>query len=315
MKPLPSHAVELLHALIDDEPMSTSAFAHEHGCDQQQIAQSVATLEADGCVIERQPHQLLLREAGLGVWRDYLQYYLQQRVGSPRSVSVYRSTSSTQDSVKQAGDTPLLVVADEQTLGRGRLGRQWIAPRGSAAMFSFNLPLDNTQHTHDALGLITAVAVAQAIESVSGTTVGIKWPNDILHNGRKLAGILIESRDNTAIIGIGINVTLTDAQRSTLPTDVRNRITTLNDLGPPVHRLHLIAQCMQQIHQCLKQPLAQHVETWRTRNVLFNQRVTLTSDGQQLTGTVMDIDAADGLILRRDSGELVHLHAATSTLQ
>src|SRR5207244_4946287 len=105
------------------------------------------------------------------------------------------STPSTQD-VARGLPVGSVVVADQQTSGRGRLGRRWEAPPGSGLLASFVLPV------HPLASLAAGVAAARAC----GDSVRLKWPNDLLVDGRKLAGILVEVASERALVGVGINL-------------------------------------------------------------------------------------------------------------
>jgi BirA family biotin operon repressor/biotin-[acetyl-CoA-carboxylase] ligase len=119
------------------------------------------------------------------------------------------SCPSTQDMIKADEDAEGTVVAtDEQTAGRGRLGRRWDAPAGKAILCSVLLRPPGERHFPE-LSLVTAVAVADAAERALGLSAQIKWPNDVLVNRKKVAGILAEARGPAVVVGIGINVNQT----------------------------------------------------------------------------------------------------------
>lgn len=113
----------------------------------------------------------------------------------------------------------MLVAAEYQSSGRGRLGRTWTTPARSALLMSALLrPTDVPSHRWPWLGLLVPLAVASAVRQVGEIPAQVKWPNDVLVDDRKLAGILLERVDGpAAVVGIGLNVTLKAAER---PTDV-----------------------------------------------------------------------------------------------
>jgi BirA family biotin operon repressor/biotin-[acetyl-CoA-carboxylase] ligase len=248
----------------------------------------------------------------LSDWADYLEAQL----GEARRVEVYRTTASTQDLAKARAAQPLLIVADHQTAGRGRLGRSWDAPAGSAALFSLTHRLDPRRGTLDRVAFLSALGVARAIERLArGLRVGIKWPNDLVIQGRKLAGILVETVGSHAVIGVGINVALWREEVSAMPGELRDRVTSLALLGHPLSRVTLIAEAVKQIDACLAAAdVTPLVAEWRDRSVLSHQRLTLRNAGQEITGSVVDLDPEAGLIVRRDSGELITLPAGTTTV-
>jgi BirA family transcriptional regulator, biotin operon repressor / biotin---[acetyl-CoA-carboxylase] ligase len=129
--------------------------------------------------------------------------------GMWRSIEVVTRTGSTNaDLLARAGEPEgLVLVAEEQTAGRGRLGRTWVAPPYSALTFSVLLrPSWIPPGRLGWLPLLAGVSVATAVRGVAGVNAVLKWPNDVLVGGRKLAGILAEVSGDTAVIGIGLNV-------------------------------------------------------------------------------------------------------------
>jgi BirA family transcriptional regulator, biotin operon repressor / biotin---[acetyl-CoA-carboxylase] ligase len=124
-------------------------------------------------------------------------------LGSPR-LDV-ESCESTQLLVDTSLPEGALVVADHQTAGRGRLGRSWEAPAGTALLFSVLLKPPPERRIPE-LSLVAGVSVADALERTLGLSVQIKWPNDVMLRRRKVAGCLAEARDGAVVLGIGVNV-------------------------------------------------------------------------------------------------------------
>ena len=153
-------------------------------------------------------------------------------------VDVVTSTNDVARERAEAGaDEGLAVIARAQTAGRGRRGRAWVSPPGSALYLSVILrppwPADQAPW----LGVLAGIATARAAESLlpKGAPVSIKWPNDVLVDGRKLAGVLVEPRSargriEFAVAGIGLNVA---QQESDWPEELRLRAVSLRQLGAP----------------------------------------------------------------------------------
>ena len=232
---------------------------------------------------------------------------------------------------------PLLVVCDSQTAGRGRLGRRWHADSGT---LTFSLLCEATRLgvTCDkiaSLALLVGVSVAEAIDSsIPPHSARIKWPNDVLVAGRKVAGILIEnipavgigtvaqpappanppsesqSAFNTAasttrfVVGIGVNVA-TDF--GGVPEEVRLRAGSLAQLaGRPIEPAHLLSEILQRIHENSKDlacdGLAPLIKAVRSRCCLTGQRVRLSHGGQVFTGKCCGLSPSGELLLELDSG-------------
>lgn len=257
----------------------------------------------------------------LSDWSDHLEQVL-RNTAVPRRVLVYRQTASTQDIARAHAAQRVVVFADEQSAGRGRLGRRWQAPAGTAILMSLTHPIDEARgESSDRITFVTAVALAESLERWVARRLEIKWPNDIVAEGAKLAGILVETvqlagGQRVAIIGIGINVAQSAEDLARYPQELRRRITSLSMLGARADRRDVAADAVERIDALLASgDTARLLDAWRTRNLMSEQRVTLVSEGRTITGTVVDLDPTDGLIVRRDSGEIVHLPAATTTVR
>ena len=125
------------------------------------------------------------------------------------------SCGSTQELLDADLPEGAVALCDEQTQGRGRLGRSWTAPPGTAILFSLLLR-PPTDRVVSELSLVGGTAVAEAIEGGVGLAVQVKWPNDVMLNRRKVAGILAEASEGIVVVGIGVNV---NQERADLPED------------------------------------------------------------------------------------------------
>lgn len=249
-------------------------------------------------------------QTNLAQWQDELEASLPRVNDQPLIVRVYQETRSTQDIAKTFAPQPALIVADQQTAGRGRLGRSWLSSPGSSVLMSITYPINANRQSHDWLSMLTGVAVAEAVQFlVPRATVRLKWPNDVMVSGKKLAGILIETASNSAVIGIGMNV-LT-AQH--IDPNVAARATTLESLGRTIDRLAVVQVVTQKLLNMLA---ASHDTGLLTACDLATLGHTQTFEqaGQRITGEVLDLDPDHGLIVRRDTGEIITLPAATTSV-
>jgi BirA family biotin operon repressor/biotin-[acetyl-CoA-carboxylase] ligase len=193
------------------------------------------------------------------------------------------STPSTQDAAR--GLPPgTVVVADHQSAGRGRLGRRWEAPPGTALLASFVLPW------RELAPLAAGVAAALAC----GEQVRLKWPNDLILDGRKLGGILVESGGQTCVVGIGINLRWAPPGGACLQAD-RDRL--LEDLAEELERWFAASD-----------PAV--LDAWRQRSDTLGRRVRVELPNRILEGWAETV-AQDGSLIvagrRIAAGDVVHL--------
>jgi BirA family transcriptional regulator, biotin operon repressor / biotin---[acetyl-CoA-carboxylase] ligase len=138
-----------------------------------------------------------------------------------------------------------VAVAEEQTAGRGRLGRPWHAPARTSILVSINLRPDVEVPRLPELSVVAGLAAAEAIERETGLQPEVRFPNDLLIRGRKVAGILAEVRDDRVVLGIGINANLSEDE---LPTDVDTPATSLSiESGTPIDRAELLTTLLERL--------------------------------------------------------------------
>lgn len=223
------------------------------------------------------------------------------RLGNPLIYfSALPSTNSHAAGLARAGATEgTLVTTDDQTAGRGRIGRPWKALPGQ--MLALSLVLRPTFPPHF-LVMAAALAVAEAIERVAGPQAGIKWPNDVLVGERKVCGILIEVSDGVAILGIGLNVNGSFAP----DPDLSARAITLEQAaGHPVSREALLEELLRRLdflYESLQTGGGEAQRTirdrWRARLSMLGQPATVRQEGSVLTGLAEDVTSDGALLLR-----------------
>lgn len=210
-----------------------------------------------------------------------------------------------------------IVVADEQTAGRGRLQRQWLSPPGSGIALSIILR-PSLAHLRR-LTMVASLAAVHAIQEVTGLEARIKWPNDVLLRGRKVCGILIDSdlqgeKVEAAIIGLGLNVNLEPAS---FP-EIADTATSLSaELGREVSRLEVLRSLLVQVEKYYKALLSGeslHKE-WKGRLDTLGKWVRVLASGHTEEGEASSVDADGSLILRRADGTLVTIISGDVTLR
>lgn len=157
------------------------------------------------------------------------------------------STPSTQ--LLLAADAPegALVTAEEQTEGRGRLGRRWLAPRGTSLLCSLQLRPEVRGERLPELTGVAARAVAETVAAVAAVEPELKFPNDVLVGGRKLAGVLAEAREGRVVLGIGINVNVAGVD---LPREVDTPATSvLVETGREADRAELLVELLERLER------------------------------------------------------------------
>jgi BirA family biotin operon repressor/biotin-[acetyl-CoA-carboxylase] ligase len=197
-----------------------------------------------------------------------------------------------------------VAVCEEQTAGRGRLGRQWVAPRGTAVLAS-TLLRPRVGRPFGELSLVAGLAVAECVETALARPAQVKWPNDVLVDGRKVAGVLAEARDEAVRLGIGLNV---NQSAEELPASLRPPAGSLRGVDGEVRaRAALLADLLVRLEL--------HYDAWcasgldgilgrlRPRDFLVGRRVAV--DGVE--GTADGIDGTGALVLETVAGRrLVH---------
>ncbi len=289
------------------------------------VQEAVAILQQRRCLIERTPSGIRLVSTGLPCWRDILEEDVRvsgRRAG--RRVMVFLRTGSTNDVAWQCAvsgeNDGLLVVADEQTAGRGRLGRTWVAKAEQSILCSLIL-LNMPAGSIDELTLRSGLAAARAIESAlaaAGFTVRleIKWPNDILFEGRKVAGILVERRGAHVVVGIGVNVA---QAMGDFPADISAQATSLYQMtGSLVDRLRVVTELLRELEGHIAGSIlaaaSEWLAEWKSRCAMLGSRVTVRMNDRVLAGLVLDIDPLQGLLIRDDMNAMHFLSAQVTTL-
>jgi BirA family biotin operon repressor/biotin-[acetyl-CoA-carboxylase] ligase len=226
-------------------------------------------------------------------------------LGTPRHH--YRRTDSTNQRLRDLAhhDAPhgTLVTADEQTAGRGRQGRTWTAPPGKALLLSLLI-----RHPTRLLPLAAGVAVAETAEACGRPKAHLKWPNDVLIENRKVAGILVEGRPQQqwAILGIGLNVATAHAE---FPPELRDTAATLG--LRPADRELVLSRVLECLSRWTAAPEPDILEAVRQRDALRGRPVSWTGG----RGTAAGIDSQGRLVVDTDGGRTqlesgeVHLQA------
>lgn len=306
---------ELLAALLDAEggPVSGAALAARLGLSRTAVWKHVEGLRRRGMPIEARPHRGYSLAPGsldrATAQRFFPELLEAQRLGARLGHTVHwepevGSTNDLARCLAEAGAAEgTVVVADRQTAGRGRLRRAWWSPDGGLWM-SLILRPRLLPAQLPVLTLAVSVAVAEAIELLAGRPVGLKWPNDVEIDGRKVAGILLEmvaQADGAeyVIAGIGVNL---EVRAGSIPDELRDRVTWLAREAPgPVTRNRLAAAILERLeghytglHEAGPDAV---LAAWRVRATILGERVRVVLPTGELTGVALDVDRDGALIL------------------
>ena len=269
----------------------------------------LAELESFGFQFSRHPY-LGIAYAGPAarLCPDQIEYELGTRWVGQR-IAVWDRVSSTNDLAARAARSQanggLVILADSQTAGRGRRGRSWSAPAESAILASVLVFPPGPIADVSWLTALGAVAVAEAVEAELGMTLQIKWPNDVRHRGRKVAGILVERRGPAAIIGIGVNVNLPQAA---FPPELREVATSLQAItGRPIDRSELARRLIQRLDSHYGEAVSRNSNLalnlgWRNRLEPLGRMVRLQLTTEVLEGRLLDADLELGVAVLDASG-------------
>ncbi|MBI4552958.1 MAG: biotin--[acetyl-CoA-carboxylase] ligase [Candidatus Latescibacteria bacterium] len=226
------------------------------------------------------------------------------------------------DLARQGAVEGTVILADEQTAGRGRLGRAWDSAPGVGLWASLILRPPASTAFLPALTLCAACAVAAAIEDVAGVPAGLKWPNDVVIGGRKVAGLLAETKtlagvEPPIILGIGINV---NHDVEGFPPPLRAVATSLRiETGRVIPRQRVLQRLLERFEplyaQFLQAGLTPFMPALVERSVLITRRVAITDGSRTLTGTAVGLDEVGGLIIETSNQGRVHVHSGTVSLR
>jgi BirA family biotin operon repressor/biotin-[acetyl-CoA-carboxylase] ligase len=211
------------------------------------------------------------------------------------------------------------VIAETQTGGKGRLGRKWISPKGNLYLSVILRPNIPT-YKAPLITLMGAVAVASAIRRTCGVQAAIKWPNDILISGKKVAGLLTEmsaepDRIKHIALGIGVDVNMALGE---LPLDIRALTTTLAaQAGRKIDRTALLRQILIDLEHWYRVFLhndADVLREWEELNMTIGKRVAVSGLGETLEGLAQGIDSEGRLIIKFNDGSVKTVAAGDVTI-
>lgn len=300
-----------------DGYVSGQELCEKLGVSRTAVWKTIKKLKEEGCEIEAVSNRGY-RLVHLPDWitpEAYAGVVESRWMGSPYLYC--REIDSTNEEAKRQSQRAdahgMLVSADTQTGGKGRLGRVWKSPFGTTIAMSLLLKPEIAATHVSMLTLVAALSISQAIDEVTGLRTQIKWPNDIVVDGKKVCGILTEmsadmDRIYYVIIGIGINVNTQE-----FPEEIQKTATSLSlEIKETVSRRLIIAKSMKYMEKNYEtfmetQDMSRLLDAYQARLVNVNQTVRVLAPGDSYTGVSEGINKLGELLVRREDGELTHV--------
>jgi BirA family biotin operon repressor/biotin-[acetyl-CoA-carboxylase] ligase len=318
---------QILSALRAEGGVSGAELSQKLGISRAAIWARIEELRKLGYDIEASPHlgyQLVSSPDVLHA--DDLLARLGKTKVIGRDIRVFQETTSTNDVIEKLARDKVkqgvVVFAESQTKGRGRLGRKWMSPTGKGLWFSVLLRPDLRPQETTQLTVASATALARAIQSQTGLKPEIKWPNDILIGGKKVAGILTEmsaelDRVKHVILGIGLDV---NQSVSEFPADLRKLATSLKiESGKAISRAELAVKILQELDDDYARicdgGFAKLADEWEERCTTIGQQVTVHIGDRRIRGRAESLDDDGALLLRTEHGRIERINGGDVLLE
>lgn len=318
-QPLHRTLLPILRRLSDGAFHSGQNMALEFGLSRASVFNAISQAEALGLVIHAVRGKGYKLPGGVE-WLDA--GVVEQNLGSVArafSIQIEDSAESTNSDLMAAAlkgaPDGLVLCVEHQSAGKGRRGRLWHAALGGSLTFSVLWRFDRGLQSMAGLSLVAGLALARAINRHSRHPAQLKWPNDVLVGHRKLAGILVEVQGDMhgaafAVVGIGLNVRLNEAQRDTIDQAVID----LAEMGVTIGRNQLLSDCLQELHAALvifrEHGFAALRADWMALDAYAGKEVSLLLPNIQGThGVAAGIDETGALLLRDSSSNIVSAYS------
>jgi len=297
-----------------NEYLSGEEISRQLAVSRTAIWKHIQALKQAGYEIEAHPRQgYRLKGVPDRLLPDEIRDHLHTAILGQQEIYYYNDIGSTNNEAKKQANLGChegaIVLSEMQNSGRGRISRSWFSPAGKGIWLS--LVLRPPFHPYDApkCTLMAAVAVTKAIRRVTQVKCGIKWPNDILYEGKKLVGILTEMNAemdviNYIVIGMGINVNI---ERQEFPEELKKIATSLSlASGQLVARLSLLQEILieleREYNNVIQHGFSPVLDDWRELSVTLGQTVDVLGGSKQFSGLAVDIDNDGALLVQTKDG-------------
>ncbi|WLR53069.1 biotin--[acetyl-CoA-carboxylase] ligase [Bacillus tianshenii] len=291
------------------------------GCSRTAVWKHIEELRKDGYELEAvqrkgyriiaTPDKITENEIRLGLKTEKLgqNIHYEESVDSTQKIAHELANSEASEGT--------IVVSDEQTLGRGRLDREWYSPKGTGIWTSIILRPNIPMQQAPQLTLLTAVSVVRGIKRATGIDCEIKWPNDILINGKKIVGILTEmqadaDRVRSIIIGVGMNI---NHQLDHFPEELQSIATSLAiEKGEPINRAKVLQAVLKEMEELYVDYLNEGFDVvkvlWEAHAVTIGKRIRARLMNGVIEGMAKGITDDGVLLLEGNDGKLHHIYSA-----
>jgi len=317
-----STRLQLMQQLADGTCHSGTSLGASLGVTRAAVHKCILGLEERGLAIERVPGQgYRLPQPLVPLSVTTIRRGLAAR-NIKLPVEVVEETESTSLELlrDRAGDTRA-VLAEMQTAGHGRRGRGWVATPFNNLIVSMRWVTEGGPAALAGLSLAAGVAIVRALDEFGVRDARLKWPNDVLLKGRKLAGLLIDLRGeangpSVVVLGLGLNVHLTASDMATIdqPSAMLSEV-----MRAPIDRNRLAVLILAELDALRSRFAAEgfvpYRDAWEQYHLYHQHPVTVQQGEQSLRGTVAGIDAQGNLLLRTDRGKIITCHAGEVSLR
>ncbi|MFW6270961.1 MAG: biotin--[acetyl-CoA-carboxylase] ligase [Bacillota bacterium] len=301
--------VKLLHQ-NPDSFVSGQELSDKLGVSRTTISNYIKDLRHKGYKIKSKTNKgyKLLKSPDMIIPEEILWKLSTEKIG--KNIKFYNEIDSTNEKAKEiAGKVPggTVILTEKQKKGKGRRGREWYSPAGSGLWFSIILYPDFQPDKAPMLTVLAALSVEESLDDMNIAT-DIKWPNDIILNNKKIAGILSElnaeiDQINYAVVGIGINV-----NQDSFPQNLKDIASSLKiETGKNIDRVNLLNNIFYSFERYYKMLLSDKEEEllkiWKNKLKCLNKRVVIDSNGKIYRGKAVDVSLKGELVIKDEKGK------------
>jgi BirA family biotin operon repressor/biotin-[acetyl-CoA-carboxylase] ligase len=318
----------ILRALrSSEEAVSGADLAERLGISRAAVWARIEELRALGYEIQANPHDgYRLRSSPDVLNADDILSLLPERQVIGRDIRVFQETTSTNDVADKLGrdgvKEGVVVLAETQSKGRGRLGRSWLSLRAKGLWFSILLRPPLPPQSATQLTIASATAVVRGLRASTGLECEVKWPNDILFRGRKLCGILTEMAAELesikhVVLGIGLNANF---EGSDFPPELRKLATSLRiETGRELRRCEIAAAILRELDSDYRRIVNGEFESiandWEAACSTLGQNIEILSGNRVIAGRAESLDSEGALLLRTQHGRLERIIGGDVTVK